>query len=87
MLSPSVEAMKTSASSMPASVSASISIAVTDREAPARVLPDVGQAGVEALVRQRVLVEDGDRVPGGQRGLGDGGADATRPDDENHHEA
>ena len=82
VLSPSVEAMKTSASSIPASRSASISSAVADREAPAGVLPGGVHPGVEALVRERVLVEDRDLVARGQHRARDRGPDAAGADDE-----
>ena len=65
--------------------SASISIAVPTVKRPPASSHEVVCAGVEALVRERVLVEDGDGVTRRERGLGDGRTDATRPDDEDHH--
>ena len=45
-------------------------------------------AGVEPLVRERVLVEDGDVVTRRRaRVRGDGGTDPARPDDEDEHAA
>ena len=85
VLSPFVEAMKTSASAMPASVSASISSAVPIVNRPAGLLPGLAELDVQALVGERVLVEDGDGVPGTQGGGGDGGADAAGADDEHEH--
>src|SRR5215216_5928065 len=57
----------------------------TDREAPAGLLPRSAELDVEPLVRERVLVEDGDDVAGAQRRRGDGGADAPGADDEDEH--
>ena len=54
-----------------------------DGEAPAGVLPGGRLVGVEALVAERVLVEDGHLVPGGERHLGDGRADPPGADDQN----
>ena len=60
VLSPSVEAMKTSARSIPAAVSASISSAGADREVAAEVLPGLVEPDLEPRVRLGVLVEAGD---------------------------
>src|SRR5689334_5255479 len=59
--------------------------AVADGEAAAGLLPRAVHADLEALVRERVLVQDGHGVARGQRGSGDGGADATGADDEDEH--
>src|SRR4029077_10070153 len=91
VLSPLVEAMNTSASSMPASVSASISSAVPivkrppassqpwpcppPRPPPARPRP-----GVERLVRDRALVDRGDGVARTQSGGGHGRSDPAGTD-------
>src|SRR3954447_17808104 len=56
--------------------------AVADGEAPSGVLPRRVHAGVQALVGQRVLVEHGDLVSGGEHRAGDLGADPPSPDDE-----
>ena len=87
VLSPLVEAMKTSASAMPASIERVDLERGADREAPAGGLPGLPELDVEPLVRERVLVEHGDGVTGAQRGGGDGGADAAGADDEDEHAA
>ena len=76
-MSPSVEAMKTSACSIPASISASTSSAVPTVKRPPASSQRLGEAGVEALVRERVLVEHGDLVARVERALAT--AEPTRP--------
>ena len=85
VLSPAVEAMNTSARSMPAWISASVSSAVPTVNWPPASSQLCGLAGVEALVRERVLVEHRDFVAGGERRLGDGRADAAGADDQDEH--
>ena len=63
-MSPLVEAMKTSASSIPASISASISSAVPIVKRPPASSHERAELDVEPLVRERVLVEDRDGVAG-----------------------
>ena len=84
-MSPLVEAMNTCACSMPASTSASISSAVPIVKRPPASSQPCAELDVEALVRERVLVEHGDGVAGPQGRGGDGGADAARTDDEDEH--
>ena len=85
VLSPSVEAMKTSARSIPAAVSASTSSAGADRELAAEVLPALVQADLEPRVRLGVLVEAGDLVALAQHRARDRGADPPAADDQNEH--
>ena len=86
VLSPSVEAMNTSARSMPG-LDESVDLERrADGELAAGVLPALALSGVEALVRERVLVEHRDLVAGGQRRLGDCRADAAGADDQDEHE-
>ena len=73
VLSPSVEATKTSARSIPAAVSASISSAGADRELAAARPPRTCQPDLEPRVRLGVLVEAGDLVA-----LGRASSRATR---------
>ena len=87
VLSPSVEAMNTSARSIPAWISASISSAVPTVNWPSASSQLAALAGVQALVRERVLVEHRHFVPGGQRRLGDGRADAAGAHDQHEHAA
>ena len=56
--------------------------AVAEREAAARVLPRRVHPGVEALVGERVLVQDGDLMAGGEHRARDRGADAAGADDQ-----
>ena len=86
VLSPAVEAMKTSARSIPAWISASVSSAVPTVNWPSRVLPALALPGVQALVRERVLVEHRDFVACRERRLGDRRADAAGADDQDEHE-
>src|SRR4051812_16392074 len=58
-----------------------------DREAAARLFPALAQLDVEALVGERVLVEDGDGMPGAQRSGGHGGPHPAGTDDEHEHGA
>ena len=58
-----------------------------DREATAGLLPRLAELDVEPLVRQRILIEHGHRVPGTQRRGGHRGADPARSDNEDEHRA
>ena len=85
VLSPFVEAMKTSRL-LDAGLHQRVHLERgADREAPAGLLPALPELDVEALVRERVLVEHGHGVAGAQRRRGDGGADAAGADDEDEH--
>ena len=56
-----------------------------DREPAAGLLPRGAELDVQALVGERVLVQDGDGVAGPQGRGGDGRADAAGSDDEDEH--
>ena len=87
VLSPSVEAMKTSARWTPASISASTSSAVPTVKMPpasSQVWPSDLD---EPFVRKRILVEHRHLVTLGKGSLGDSGPHAPRSDDQHEHRA
>ena len=85
VLSPAVEAMKTSARSIPAWIRASISSAVPTVNWPLASSQLWRLPGVEALVGERVGVEHRHFMAGGERRLGDGRPDASCADDQYEH--
>ena len=87
VLSPSVEATKASACSIPASSSASISSAVPTVNDPPRVLPALVLVALEHGERLGVLVEDGDLVPLVEHRSRDRRANAAAADDQHEHAA
>ena len=84
-MSPSVDAMNTSACSMPGLLERVDLERRADGEAPAGVLPAAAGDLVEALVGERILIEHRNLVAGRQGALGDRGSDAASADDQNEH--
>ena len=85
VLSPSVEATKTSARSIPAAGQRLDLERGADRELAAHVLPGLVEPDLEPRVRLGVLVEAGDLVTVREHGAGQRGADPSRADDEDEH--
>src|ERR1019366_6213203 len=81
VLSPLVAAMKTSASSIPASISPPTSRAAPPAGGP----PGGGRILVQALVRERVAVEHRHLVASVQRTLGDGRPYSPGANDQDEH--
>ena len=82
VLSPSVEAMKASASLDPGGDQRVDLEAGADRELAAEVLPALVEPDLEPGVRLGVLVEAGDLVALAQHRPGDRGADPAAADDQ-----
>ena len=85
VLSPLVAATKTSARSIPASISASISSAVPTVNMPPASSQLVVEADVEQAVRLGALVEHGDGVALGEHVLGQRASRATASNDQYEH--
>ena len=87
VLSPSVEAMKTSASSIPAASSASVSSPAPTVNWPPRSSQLFSRPDLEAGVGLGVLVEAGDLVALAEHRPRHRGADPAAADDQNEHGA